>query len=201
LLPLPLVFAAGLAADDLVNSPERRALKLVHEAISTGRTYPGDLFELSLKRGVNYNAIAGVRDQMGERHSLSIGEVSLGAANTVVVVAHFDNGAWIHCRVTAGQLLHCSDASPTYVDGLVTLLVQGDSPAGCGECTIEVDGAQRDWLPARCRNWGRSPQVTFLAQWGNGVVMGAESPAGECAVECLFQGMNPVRLVTCQDIR
>ncbi len=51
LLPLPLVLGAGLVADNIANSALRGAPGLVQEAIRTGRTYRGDLFELSLERG------------------------------------------------------------------------------------------------------------------------------------------------------
>jgi len=201
LLPLPLVFAAGLGADNLVNSPERTALRLVHEAIRTGRTYPGDLFELSLKRSVNYNAIAGVRDQMSAGYSLSTGAVSLGTANNILVVAHFDNGAWINCRVTAGQLMHCYDAAPPYLQGFPALLLEGETPEGCRECTIKVDDLQRDWLLARRDDWAGAPRITPLAQWGTYVLLRAEAPDSGSALECLFHGASPVMLEGCEEVR
>lgn len=40
---------------------------------------------------------------MSAHYSLTIGEVELGAANTIFVVADFDNGAWINCRVVSDQ--------------------------------------------------------------------------------------------------
>ncbi|MCP4518128.1 MAG: hypothetical protein GY824_23215, partial [Delftia sp.] len=113
-LPLPLVFGVGLIADNLIHSPARAAHRLVHKAIRVGRTYSGDLFAFGLEQGVNYNAISGVRDQLSADYSSFTGEVSLGTANMVIVVTHFDNDAWINCRVTANQLFHCSDASPPY---------------------------------------------------------------------------------------
>ena len=197
LLPLPLVFGAGLIADNLVNSPWRIAPKLVHEAIRTGRTYTGDLFELSLERGINYNAIAGVRDQMSAHYALAIGEAQLGAANTVVVVAHFDNDAWINCRVTAGQLFHCYDASPPYRRGLPALLTAGETPQDCRECTVKISDEQRDWFLAQSEKWVDPPSITRLAQWGSHVLMRAQSPTGDAAIECLFEGISPVRLVRC----
>jgi len=201
LLPLPLVLGVGLTADNLVNSPLRVAPKLVHEAIRSGRTYPGDLFELSLERGVNYNAIAGVRDQMSESYSLLIGEVNLGVADTVFVVAHFDNGAWINCRVVAGQLSHCYDASPPYLRGFAALLTTGETPEDCQLCKVKISGEQRDWLLARSGNFAGSPRLTCLAQWGSYVLMHAESPDSDYAVECLFHGISPVRLEHCREAK
>jgi hypothetical protein len=205
LLPLPVVFAAGLAANSLVNGPERKALSLVHEAIRTGRTYEGDLFELSLKRGVNYNAIAGVRDQMSANYALATGDVNLGAANNILVVAHFDNGAWINCRVTAKQLMHCYDATLPYFQGFPALLLEGATPEDCRQCTIKVDDSLRDWILARRDNWAGSASITPLAQWGSHVLLRAGSASnGEAgngyALECLFHGVSPVILEACREV-
>jgi hypothetical protein len=201
LLPLPLVLGVGLVANNLVNNPLRTAPQLVHEAIRTGRTYPGDLFELSLDRGINYNAIAGVRDQMSAHYSLTIGEVELGVANTIFVVADFDNGAWINCRVVADQLSHCYDASPPYRQGFSTLLTTGETPEDCPRCTIRVNDEQRAWFLARSENFAASPRITRLAQWGSYVLMRAESPGSDYAVECLFNGISLVRLERCQEAK
>ena len=201
IVPLPLVLGVGLIADDLVNSPLRVAPKLVHEAIRTGRTYPGDLFELSLERGVNYNAISGVRAQMSESYSLLIGEVNLGVADTVFVVAHFDNDAWINCRVVAGQLSHCYDASPPYRQGFPALLTTGETPEECQLCTVKVTDEQRDWFLARSANFADPPRLTRLAQWGSYVLMRAESPDSDYAVECLFHSISPVRLEQCREAK
>lgn len=198
ILPLPLVFGAGLIADNLVNGPLRAAPALVHEAIRTGRTYPGDLFALSLEKGLNYNAIAGVREQMSAGYSLLIGEVDLGPNQTIFVVAHFDNGAWINCRVVAGQLSHCSDAGPPYRRGFPALIT-GESLDDCKECFIKVGAEQRARLLARGGSFTGPPQVTRLAQWGSYVLMRAQSPTGSDAVECLFHGISPVRLESCRD--
>lgn len=199
LLPLPLVLGIGLIADNLVNSPLRVAPGLVHEAIRTGRTYPGDLFELSLERDVNYNAISGVRDQMSESYSLLIGEVNLGVSNTIFVVAHFDNGAWVNCRVAADQLSFCYDASLPYRQGFPALLTTGETPEDCQECTIKVSGEQRAWLLARSDDFAGSPHLARLAQWGSYVLMRAESPDSDYAVECLFSGISPVKLERCRE--
>jgi hypothetical protein len=197
-LPLPLMAGAGLIADNLVNSPERAAVQLVHEVIRTGRTYSGDLFELSLQRGVNYNAIGGVRDLMSANYSLLVGEVTLGAANSFVVVAQFDNDAWINCRVTASQLLNCYDASPPYRQGFPALFAGDQTSQACRECTIQVTDEQRDWLRERGANWVGSPRITRLAQWGSLVLMRALSSTDDDAVECLFHGVSPVTLDRCQ---
>jgi hypothetical protein len=198
LLPLPLAFAVGLAADNLINGPERAAQQLVHRAIRTGRTYPGDLFELGQADGINYSAISGVRDSMTGHCSLTVGQITLGVANAVVVVAYFDNAAWINCRVTADQLFHCYDASPPYRQGFPALFAAGETPPDCRACTVKVSEAQRAWLLAQAENVAGQPHVTRLAQWGSHVLMRAEWPASGYAAECLFHGLSPVTLERCQ---
>ncbi|MFN2187059.1 MAG: hypothetical protein ACK2UU_24010, partial [Anaerolineae bacterium] len=85
LLPVPLLVGVGFVADSMVNKPLRVAPQLVSEAIDTGRTYEGDLFALSLEKGVNYAAIEGVREQMSAEYSLSVGSVDLGVSDTIMV--------------------------------------------------------------------------------------------------------------------
>jgi hypothetical protein len=200
LLPLPLVLGVGLINDNMVNRPTRVAPQLVHEAIRNGRTYPGDLFALSLEKGVNYNAISGVRDQMGEEYVLSIGEVDQ-AADAVFVVADFDNRAWIVCRVVADQLSFCYDASLPYMQGLPALITAGQLPDDCPLCTFTAGEEQRAWLQARRELFGGEPRVSRLAQWGSYVLVQAESPDGEYAIECRFQGLTTVGLENCREVR
>jgi hypothetical protein len=200
LAPLPFVVGAGLIADNLLHQPERVAYRLLHEAIRTGRTYPGDLFELSLEQGVNYNAIAGVRDQMSAGYALSTVEVVLGPANALVIRADFDNGAWIHCRVIADQLSHCYDASLPYVQGFSALLTQGQTPPDCRACTIRLTEEQSAWLAARTARWADEPTITRQAQAGSTVLMEAQPPGRQPAVQCRFRGVSPVVLDRCWDV-
>lgn len=200
-LPLPLVLAVGLIADNMVNSPLRVAPQLVHEVIRTGRTYPGDLFALSREEGFNYNAIAGIRDQMSEDYFLSLGEIDLGAAETVYVVADFDNGTWINCRVVMEQVAFCYEASLPYMQGFPALLTSGKLPEDCPQCFFRAAEAQREWLQARSELLGDSPRVRRLAQWGSFVLIQAESADGQAVIQCLFEGASPVQLQRCWEIK
>ena len=201
LLPLPLVLAVGFVADNMMNSPLRIAPQLVHEVIRTGRTYEGDLFELSLEEGVNYNAIAGLQELMSEEHTLSLGSIDLGAADTVYVVADFDNGAWINCRVVMNQVAFCYDASPPYFQGFAALLTSGAIPEDCPQCYFRTDEEQRAWLQARGKMLGDEPLIGRLAQWGSYVLIQAESPDGRYVMQCLFEGTSPVQLDRCWEVK
>ncbi len=200
LLPLPLLLGVGLVADSMVNQPLRVAPQLVSEAIATGRTYEGDLFALGLERGVGYQAIAGVREQMSENYTLSIGSVDLGVSDTVMVVADFDNGAWINCRVASEQLSFCYDASLPYVQGLPAVIATGEVPADCPYCKFSISDDWRGWLRDQGAQFGGTPIVTRTAQWGSYVLVKAESSDGDYALECLFEGLSPVRLDRCWEV-
>lgn len=201
LLPLPLVLAVGFAADSMTNSPLRVAPQLVHEVIRTGRTYDGDLFELSLERGINYNAIAGLQDQMSEDYVLSLASIDLGVADTVYVAADFDNGAWIYCRVVMEQVALCYDARRPYMQGLPALLTSGRLPEDCPQCFFRADDELREWLLARSEMIGDAPLVGRLAQWGSYVLIQVESSDAEYVMQCLFEGISPVRLERCWEVK
>ncbi len=201
LLPLPVVLAVGLLADNMVNSPLRVAPQLVHEVIRTGRTYSGDLFALSREEGVNYNAISGLQGKMSENYSLSLGSIDLGAAETVYVVADFDNGAWINCRVVMDQVAFCYDASLPYMQGFPALFTSGMLPEDCPQCYFRASEEQREWLRARGGMIGDSPLVGRLAQWGSFALIQAESADGEYVMQCLFEGASPVQLQRCWEVK
>jgi hypothetical protein len=197
LLPLPLVAAVGYAADSNVSRPLRGPPLLVHAALTTARTYTGDLFALGRETGENYGAVAGVRELMGQAaYTLTVGDSDLGAAQTVWVVAHFDNGAWINCRVLAGQLSHCADASLPYTQGLAGAL-SGLGTPGCQACTVRLDPGTQAWLRDQGQRFTGPPAITRLAQYGGHVLMRAADPAGTAVVECFFTGMGVVTIDRC----
>lgn len=196
LLPLPLVVGVGLINDNVVNRPLRVAPQQVYEAVHTGRTYEGDLFALSLERGVNYNAIKGVRDLMSDEFSLSIGG-SDGMSDTVFVVANFDNGAWVTCRVVAGTLSFCYDATQPYLKGLAAVIATGQVPEDCPYCRFSVSDELRAWLREQAAGLGPEPRIRRLAQWGSYVLVEASPPGSGGAIECLFHRFDPVTLESC----
>ena len=197
LLPLPFVVLAGFVTRDFIESADPAGvMPLIHEAIQTGRTYQGDLFELSRERGLNYSAINGVRHQMSANYKLSLGEVDDGMSTTFVV-AHFDNGAWINCRVLNDQLNFCYDASLPYVVGLSSLITGDPLGDDCRGCLPNVNDEIAGWLRQQGGQFNGPPQITRLSQRGSHVLMRAESPDGAAAVECWFEGNTRVQLVDC----
>jgi hypothetical protein len=199
LLPLPLVVAAGLVADNFVNRPLRAAPQVVHQAIGTSLAYSGDLFQLSLAEGLNYNALAGFQDDMSASYQLSIGEIDL-PAQTVFVVSHFDNGFWMNCRVAGTALTFCYDASQPYVEGFSTLLTTGEQPEDCPACRFRVTDELKAWLQEHSTNL-QQPEITRVGQWGNYVLMRAQAPDAGSAIACRFRGTSPIYLEACWTVR
>ncbi|MCO6449213.1 MAG: hypothetical protein J5I90_00365 [Caldilineales bacterium] len=203
LVPLPLVFAAGIVADNLVNQPFRAAPAMVAEVIDVGRVYEDNLFQLSRDSGTNYNAISGFRAQMSGRYELKIAELDLTAAQAVVVSAHFDNGFWMNCRVVTdpsiAQVTFCYDAGDPYFKGFPALIT-GESVEDCLSCTVRASDRERSWLRQYGDAWAGAPVITFIAQEGSFVLMRAASPDGNQSVECLFNGLSPVTLHSCREV-
>lgn len=202
LLPLPIVLATGVVADSSVQRPVRHALPMVHEVIQTGRSYPGDLYQLSEERGINYNAIASLRQEgrLEGRYRLSVAQADLSATQPVIVTAYFDNGTWFNCRVmtdpTIRQVTYCYDASPPYLEGLAWLLA-GNPPETCKGCVLHVDPQQRQWLADIGQLWEVPPVITRVAQKGTHVLMRAVAPQRHEAILCLFSGLSPIVVQRC----
>ncbi len=197
LLPLPLVFAAGLAADNLINGPLRQSVAMVAQVIRVGGSYSGNLDALSEQTGVHYSAIVAVRDRLSGPFHLTLGEVDLADDNTVVVVADFDNGAWIDCLVTLDRVSFCHDARASYNEGLQILLA-GQDISQCQDCQMQVSADWQAWLRDHGRLIGE-PQITRLAQQGSYVLMRAANPGSGYAVACMFSGNRTIKLVNCQE--
>ena len=197
LFPLPFIIAAGIITRDVVGDPSAQAVQLVHQAIEVGRTYEGDLFALGLREGLNYAALQGVREQMSANYTLGVGGVD-PAASLTFVVAHFDNGAWVNCRIISEHLSYCYDAAPPYTVGLTSLITGEAPPETCLGCLPRLRSEWRTWLRSKGANFAGAPQVHRLAQWGGHVLMRAE--ASDYALECWFSGISPVQLDRCEEV-
>ncbi len=198
LIPLPLVMLAGWVTRDMVGDPTSTAVQVVHRAIQRGRTYEGDLFELGLREGIDYSAIRGVRDQMSATYTLKVADIN-PALSTINIVAHFDNGAWVNCRVINNHLSYCYDAAPPYTTGLKNIIVGDDKAEPCPDCDLVAPKNWQTWLYTRKNAFGDSPEVTRLAQWGSYVLMEVQSETGDFTAECWFEGISPITLTRCAE--
>jgi hypothetical protein len=134
---------------------------------------------------------------MSPNYSLLIGGVDADTLTTIVV-ADFDNGAWIACRIINGQLNYCYDAAPPYITGLASLIRGEPVPEDCLGCLPRVEEGTADWLRQQGDILGDDPQIERLAQKGGYVLMGITSETGDQALDCWFNGMSPVTLERCE---
>jgi hypothetical protein len=199
LLPLPVMCVIGLVTAEMTNTNYAWwSAVTTHQVVQGVIGYDGDLFELSRQEGLNFNALRGVRDQLTPVYTLNIAEIDDESSSTTVAI-HFNNGAWVNCQFVADNLLNCFEATRPYTSGL-NGIIQGvpiPDPVDCRGCFPRVDEEWSGWLQARHDRLGDSPDISRLAQWGSFVLMRLE--AGDYAVECLFQGVSPVRLESCQE--
>jgi hypothetical protein len=194
------VALSGFITNDIISGANAPfAIQLVHKVIQTGRTYEGDLFQLSREEGLNYNAIRGVREMMSENYTLGITGFDTASA-TVLVTADFDNGAWIECRVVNEQVGFCSDASPPYTIGFASLITGEPLPEPCSGCIIRVEDSWRSWLAERKDALESNPQIEKVVQRGIYTLMRAESPSGEFGIECWFSRSGVIELESCSEI-
>ena len=193
---------AGAIVDDILFKPIYAAPRVVHQAIQVARAADADdLFDLSLTSAINYNALRGVHDQLAGPYTLQFGEIRLGAANEFSIVAEFDSGAWLNCRLFADNLSNCSDMSPPYLRGFPSLIATGRLPGDCPACNIRVTPEQAADLDQRRARLGPDPAVEVLAQRGSHVLMRATSASGDYAFDCFVVGISPVSLGACSDVQ
>ncbi len=197
LLPMPLVFFAAFLTTQIMGDGSWQAIPLVHEAIEVSRAYDGDLFELGLSQGVNYNALKGVRQQLSPDYTMTLSEID-PVSLTTNVVATFANGGWINCRVVNEQLSYCYDMSPPYTSGLAGLLAGKTEPADCRDCFPNPEPEAQAWIDAYGHIFANSPTITRQAQFGSYVIMKVASEDGSQTAKCFFQGVSNVRLIHCE---
>ncbi|MCA9978753.1 MAG: hypothetical protein KC413_23500 [Anaerolineales bacterium] len=196
LLPMPFIFVAGMVTRDVVGDPSAQAVQIVHHAIQRTLTYEGDLFELGLREGLNYSALNSVRDQLSPDYTMAIGGVQPEASITYVVI-HFDNDAWVNCRIISETLSYCYDAAPPYTVGLTSFITGEAPPESCLGCLPKADVAWPTWLQSKGANFTDMPSIRRLAQWGSYVLIRAESD--NYALDCWFSGISPVQLDYCEE--
>ncbi|RMG97960.1 MAG: hypothetical protein D6706_07820 [Chloroflexi bacterium] len=198
LFPWPLIILTGFATNNIIGDTSWQAAQLVHQAIQVNLTYEGDLFAKARADGISYTALQGVRDQLTADYTLAIGEID-PATSTIFITADFDNGAWIYCRVLAGQLSFCFDASGPYTNGLHSLATGNALPETCRGCMPKNGEIWQAWFAERRTLLGDEPIIKRLGQWGSHVLMQVSAKTADFVVTCHFQGIVPVRLVSCNE--
>ena len=196
LLPLPLVFLASLATNNVMSNPAATAADITHRAILQAQTIEGDLRDVPGVADTGLMSLRPVQDRIDGPFSLGIAGVD-SATSTVVITADFDSGAWINCRVINDQLTFCYDAAPAYTTGLISLVTGQPLPEECRGCILQATDEAAAWLAERRAAFGPQPTTERLAQWGNTVLMRVSGDA--IAAECWVEGVSPAVLTACEE--
>lgn len=64
---------------------------------------------------------------MSATYTLAVGGIDPDSASTFII-AYFDNGTWVSCRVINDQLSFCADASPPYTSGFAGIIAGDPRP-------------------------------------------------------------------------
>lgn len=193
------VLVVGIIANEIVLRPIYAAPRTVHQAIQVVRTTGEDLFALSRREGINYNALKGEQPRLAGGYRLQLVSVQPGPINTIFVSAEFDSGVWIHCRLMGDTLSHCADPSAPFFVGFPALLQFGELPPECAPCRFRVDESQLAWLGERRHLFTGGVDIHRAAQVGDLVLMQARPLGGSLGIACFFRGVGPVVLERCQD--
>lgn len=198
LLPLPLVYLAGMVTYNAMTNPAASAAQLVHRAIPVARDHEGDLRTLELGDGVSYAAFRPVHEMLrGGDYTLSVVDVNPLAATVVVGVDFPATGAWIYCRVVNNQLNFCYDASLPYTQGLRSLVTGTPPPEGCLACVLQATDEAAAWLDGHRAGFGPDPTIERLARQGSHVIM--RVTGDELTADCRIEGITPMRLTECSE--
>lgn len=192
-------FIAGFIANEIVLRPIYAAPRIVDQAIQVVRATEDDLFALSRREGINYNALKGEQPRLAGDYRLQLVSVEPGPLNAIFVAVEFDSGVWIHCRLMGDTLSHCADPSAPYFVGFPGLLQFGQLPPECAPCRFRADESQLAWLGERRHLFTGGVDVHRAAQLGDLVLMEARPLGGSIGVACLFRGVSPIVLERCQD--
>lgn len=196
LWPMVLVFLTAYFTRSFMFDPAASAAAIINDAVQAVQGYDGDLTELARTTGINYDALAAVRDQLPGDYRLAIAEVD-PPTSTVIVSLNYEDGRWLYCRLINDQLSFCYDAAPPYTVGLASLLTGTPVPDGCRGCEPRF---QDETLRAEIRALGETlePPITVgrIAQQGSHVLVSATDANGT-AVECWFEGVTRTYLTSC----
>ncbi|MCA9920105.1 MAG: hypothetical protein KC445_19240 [Anaerolineales bacterium] len=202
LLPTLLAGFLGALFPDLTTSAPRGAVLITDQAIQRVRDYDGELFELSLDTGFNYNALDSVRGQLDGPYTLLVNEV-VDEWSSAIITAHFDSGAWVNCRVNITQedatyFSFCFDAGIPFTDGMNHLVYANVPEDSCRRCEVTADATWRTWLQERAGLFDQPPVWERVAQYGRFVIIQATT-ANNGSITCQLEGSEVVTLTSCEE--
>ncbi|MCA9899357.1 MAG: hypothetical protein H6654_09200 [Ardenticatenaceae bacterium] len=203
LLPALLAGFLGSLFPDLTTSAPRNALIITDQAIQRVRDYDGELFQLSLDTGFNYNALDSVREQLDGPYTLLVNEV-VDEWSSAVITAHFESGAWVNCRVNITQedatyFSFCFDAGIPFTDGMNHLLYNNVPADSCRRCEVNADATWQTWLQERASLFASEPVWQRVAQYGRFILIEATTSQNS-RISCQLEGSEVIQLVSCEEM-
>ena len=203
LLPALLAGFVGALFPDLTTSAPREALVMTDRAIQRVRDYDGELFQLSLDTGFNYNALDSVRDQLAGPYTLLVNEV-VDEWSSAIVTAHFESGAWVNCRVNITQedatyFSFCFDAGIPFNEGMNHLLYNNVPEDSCRRCEVTADATWQTWLQERADLFDAPPTWERAVQHGRFVILEAATNQNS-KISCQLEGSEVIQLVACEEV-
>jgi len=197
LLPMPIVFLAGVVTQSVMSNPAAPAIVEVNRAVTVAQGYEGDLRTLELNDGISYAALQPVREIISGDFTLSVVDVNPLNA-TVIVGVDFSGDGWIYCRVINDQLSFCYDASPAYFEGLRNLVTGEPLPEDCRGCALRATDEATAFLLERRELFGPDPEIARVGQQGSHVLM--RVTGDNLTAECRIAGVTPMQLTECEGV-
>lgn len=202
LVPALLAALIGFLLPDLTTSAPREALVITEQAIQRVREYDGELFQLSLDTGFNYNALDSVSDQLDGPYTLLVNEV-VDEWSSAIVTAHFDNGAWVNCRINITQqratyFSFCFDAGIPFTEGMNHLIYDNVPADSCRRCEVAADSTWQIWLQERASSFDEAPTWERVAQYGRFIIIAATTNQNS-VITCQLEGSEVVQLTSCEE--
>ena len=202
LIPALLAALVGFMFPDLTTNAPREALVITNQAIQRVMNYNGELFELSLETGFNYNALDSVSDQLSGPYTLMVNEV-VDEWSSAIVTAHFANGSWVNCRVNITQedatyFSFCFDAGIPFTEGMNHLVYDNVPADSCRRCEVTADATWQAWLQERANLFEEAPTWERVAQHGRFIIIEAVTDQNS-VITCQLEGSEVIQLNSCEE--
>lgn len=196
LASLPFALAFGLVLDGFIQQPLRAELQTVNAIIQSGLNDAPNLEtrEFTAPRAFAYAVGQRWRSQFAPDYALYL--AARNRTETYIDVA-FANGNLLRCRTAAlGELPGgCVDLKQTYSNYISEFLRHGAFE--CQDCASEISAQARAWQQTNARTL-TAADTTRVLPGADSVVKVQVLAADGKTLECLFWGINPIRLTACQ---
>lgn len=196
---LPLALGFGLLIDHFAQQPLRAPLQMTHALIESGLNDPPNLdtSTQNFERATAYREGQRWRNLFTSEYTLHLAAREPQAKAETYIDASFGNGNLLRCRISALDQFSndCIDLKQAYSDYISEFLRQGAFE--CRGCASEISAQARAWQQTNARTLTAADTTRVLHRAGSGVSVRVRVADG-AELECLFWGVNPIRIAACQ---